>query len=80
MAQQVMDPVLSLLWLWLLLWHRFDPGLGNFPMLQAWPKKRKILCLMKELVGVKMKCKNVHMTLPKILFWVWELELQAPVI
>ena len=29
---------LSLLWLWLLLWHRFDPCTVNF-MPQAWPKK-----------------------------------------
>ena len=24
-VQQAKDPALSLLWLWLLLWHRFDP-------------------------------------------------------
>ena len=29
-AQQVKDLALSLLWFWLLLWHRFDPWLGNF--------------------------------------------------
>ena len=29
-AQGVMDLVLSLQWLWLLLWHRIDPWLGNF--------------------------------------------------
>ena len=28
-AQQVKDPVLSLLWLWLLLWHRSSPWPGN---------------------------------------------------
>ena len=27
MAPQVWDPVLSLLWLWSLLWHGFGPGL-----------------------------------------------------
>ena len=35
MAQQVKDPVLSLLWLRSLLWSRFDPWLGNFCMLWA---------------------------------------------
>ena len=39
MAQQVKDPVLSLLWLWLQLWHRFDPWPGNFCMPWARPKK-----------------------------------------
>lgn len=29
----------------------------------------KILCLMKELVGVKMKLEILHITLPKSLFW-----------
>ena len=28
-AQWVKDPVLSLQWLWLLLWRRFDPWPGN---------------------------------------------------
>ena len=32
MVQQVKDPVLSLLWLWLQLWHGFDFWLGNFCM------------------------------------------------
>ena len=40
-AQWAKDPVLSLLWLWLLLWHGFDPWPGNFCMLQAGPKKKK---------------------------------------
>ena len=39
MTQQVKDLVLPLHWLWLLLWHRFDPWLGNFCILQVWPKK-----------------------------------------
>ena len=38
-AQQVKDPALSLLWLW--LWHRFDPWPGNFLMPQVWPGKKK---------------------------------------
>ena len=41
MAQRVKDLVLSLLWLWLLLWRRFDPWPGNFHMPQAWQKKKK---------------------------------------
>ena len=39
MAQQVVDPMLSLLWLWLLLW--FDPWPGNFHMPLVQPKKPK---------------------------------------
>ena len=34
-AQLVKDLALSL------LWHRFDPWPGNFPMLRAWPKRNK---------------------------------------
>ena len=41
MAQWVKDLVLSLMWLWLLLWHRFNPCPGNLHMPWAWPKKRK---------------------------------------
>ena len=41
MAQQVRNPLLSLWWLWLQLWHRFDPWLGNFYMLWAWLKTKK---------------------------------------
>ena len=40
-AQWVKDQALSLQWFGLLLWGRFDPGPGNFHMLQAWPKKKK---------------------------------------
>ena len=43
MAQQVKELVLSLLKLRLLLWHGFIPGFRNFHMLQAWPKKKKII-------------------------------------
>ena len=39
-AQQVKDPALLLLWLWLQL--GFDPWPGNFYMLWAQPKKPKI--------------------------------------
>ena len=35
------DLTLSLLWLWLLLWHAFSPQPGNFLMLQVLPKKLK---------------------------------------
>ena len=37
--QWVKDQVLLLLWLRSLLWHEFDPWLGNFHMLKVWPKK-----------------------------------------
>ena len=39
-AQQVKDLALLLLWLWLLLWCRFDPWPGNLCMLWVWPKKK----------------------------------------
>ena len=38
-AQWVKDLVLSLVWLGLLLWHRFNPWLWNFCMLWVLPKK-----------------------------------------
>ena len=41
MAQQVKDLALSLLWLWLPLWHRFNPWARNFCMPWARPKKKK---------------------------------------
>ena len=41
MAQWVKDPVLSLLWLWLQQWRRFDPWRGNFNMPQVQPSKTK---------------------------------------
>ena len=40
-AQQVRDPVLSLLLLQLLLWCRFSPWSGNFHRPWAWPKRKK---------------------------------------
>ena len=40
MAQQVKDPVLSLLWFWLQPWLGFDPWPGNFHMLRVQPKKK----------------------------------------
>ena len=55
-AQQVKDPVLSLLWLGSLLWYRFNPWLGTCML---WPKKRKkkaeIKCSIVELKGYKVK-------------------------
>ena len=39
-AQQVKDLALSLLWLWLLLWHRFDPGPRNFYVLWGQAKNK----------------------------------------
>ena len=38
-AQWVKDLALSLLWLGLLLWCRFDPWPGNFCRPWVWPKK-----------------------------------------
>ena len=40
-AQWVNDPMLSLLWLELLLWRRFDHWPQNFHMLLVWPKSLK---------------------------------------
>ena len=41
MVQWVKDSVLSLQWLGLLLWHRFDLWLGNFHTPWVWSKKKK---------------------------------------
>lgn len=38
-AEWIKDPVLSLQQLRWLLWHGFDPSLGNFHRPWAWPKK-----------------------------------------
>lgn len=38
MAQQAEDLVLSLLWLGLQLWHKFDSWPRNFRRSQVWPK------------------------------------------
>ena len=42
MAQQLKDLALSLHWLRLLLWHRFDPWPGTFHMPCVWPKKNEL--------------------------------------
>ena len=42
-AQQVKDPVLSLLWFRSLLWQRLDPWPRNFCMLGAKKKKKRKL-------------------------------------
>ena len=38
-VQRVKDLVVSLLWLWSLLWHKFNSWAGNFRKLQPWPNK-----------------------------------------
>ena len=40
-VQQIKDLVLSLLWLWLQLWHGFSPWLKNFCMLLAQQNKKQ---------------------------------------
>ena len=40
-AQGVKDLALSLQWLGLLLWHRFNPWPQNFHMQWVWPKEIK---------------------------------------
>ena len=42
LAQWVKDLALSLLWLWLQLWCRFDPWPRNFCLLWVLPKKKII--------------------------------------
>ena len=41
MVQHVKDPELSLLWLWLQLWHRFDPPLQKTSHSVVVAKKEK---------------------------------------
>ena len=41
MAQKIKDLALSLQWLGLLLWGRFDPGPENFHLLWVWLEKKK---------------------------------------
>ena len=41
MAQWVKDLVLSLLWLRLLPWHKFDPWSEKFRVLWVQPKRKK---------------------------------------
>ena len=48
MAQQIKDMVLSLLWLWLLLWYGFHPWPRNFCMPQAQPKKKRYVSGIKK--------------------------------
>ena len=57
-AQWVKDPVLSLLWLWLLLWHRFDPWLRKFFMAQVWPKETMALYFHKYLQTMLLFAKS----------------------
>ena len=47
-AQQIKDLVLSLLCLWIQLWHGFDPWPRNFHMPRAQLKKKQIMiCYLK---------------------------------
>ena len=39
MAQQVKEPMLSLLWLWLQLWHGFDSWAQELPCTKGVAKK-----------------------------------------
>ena len=39
--QRIKNPALSLKWLELLQWCRFDYWPGNFYMLQGWPKTKQ---------------------------------------
>ena len=41
MAQQVKVLALSLLWLWLQLWHKLNPWPEKFHKPCTWPKKKK---------------------------------------
>ena len=50
MDHQLNDPVLSILWLWLLLWHTFDLWSMKVHMLQVQPK------IQKENTHKIMKC------------------------
>jgi len=59
-AQQVKDLALSLQRLRLLLWHRFDPWLGNFHM--PWAQAKKKEEKRKKRKRTKKKKKKVHKT------------------
>ena len=48
MAQQVKDPVLSLLWLRSLLWHEFDPCPRNFHTSLGMGEKKNRVIDMEE--------------------------------
>ena len=45
-VQWIKDLVLSLLWLRLLLWHRFNPWPRNFHMPWMHPKRKKSSCMV----------------------------------
>ena len=50
-AQWVKGLVLSLLWLWLLLWHKFDPWLGKFCMPWVQQQQQKSWVEHEDRVG-----------------------------
>ena len=52
MTQWVKDPVLSLLWLWTLMWCGFSPWPRNLHMLWVQPSKDALLgsTLVEEIV------------------------------
>ena len=50
-AQVVKDPVLLLLWPWLLLWQEPDPWPRNFPMLWIRLKNRQIIRNLKVVIN-----------------------------
>ena len=60
MSQWVKDLVLSLLWLWLLLWYGFDTQAGNFHMPQVWPKTKQNLEKKVNLVVYKLQIRSSH--------------------
>ena len=59
MAQWLRDPVLSLQWLRLLLWCRFDPWLQNVHMLQVW--KNKCIYVYLQLFSTTMAAISSHL-------------------
>ena len=60
MAQQVKDPTLSLQWLRLLLWLRFDPWPGNFHMLRS-SQKYIFVYIFRELSLLRGSQKYIFM-------------------
>ena len=59
MASQVKDLALSLLWLWSLLSHGFDPWSGNFCMLQMQPKTKQNETMQKKKKERKVDSKGI---------------------
>ena len=65
MVQWVKDPTLSLQWLGSLLWHGFDPWLGNFICHRQGQKKKKVSYSELPLIPGKwlkyslMHCRNL---------------------